>query len=140
MRNREMVLIRYLLLFGNQELYEDSRNGFPYSVSVGEYIIEELAEDDLELFHPGLCEIQKEYRIHYKTAGFIPAKFFSGHTNPQISSTVASILSEPYELSKMWTGDSTALKEETGIVGITTQDCRQLQNETPGNYDPGSRQ
>ena len=109
----EMVLIRYLLLFGNQELYEDSRNGFPYSLSVGEYIIEELAEDDLELFHPGLCEIQKEYRIHYKTAGFIPAKFFSGHTNPQISSTVASILSEPYELSKMWTGDSTALKEET---------------------------
>lgn len=114
----EMVLIRYLLLFGNQEFYEDTRNGFPYSVSVGEYIIEELAEDELELFTPSLCEIQKEYRNHYKTTGFHPAKFFTGHPNPQISSIAANILSEPYELSKMWTGDATVFKEETVLSDI----------------------
>lgn len=114
----EMVLIRYLLLFGNQEFYEDTRNGFPYSVSVGEYIIEELAEDELELFTPSLCEIQKEYRNHYKTTGFHPAKFFTGHPNPQISSIAANILSEPYELSKMWTGDTTVFKEETVLSDI----------------------
>lgn len=114
----ETVLIRYLLLFGNQEFYEDTRNGFPYSVSVGEYIIEELAEDELELFTPSLCEIQKEYRNHYKTTGFHPAKFFTGHPNPQISSIAANILSEPYELSKMWTGDTTVFKEETVLSDI----------------------
>ena len=109
----ERVLIRYLLLFGNQELYEEKRDNGTYSVSVGEYIIEELGEDELEMFNPGFCEIQKEYRAHYKTPGFIPAKFFIGHTDPAISSIAADILSEPYELSKMWTEkESSVVKEE----------------------------
>lgn len=115
----EMVLTRYLLLFGSFELYEELRNGFPYSVSVGEYIIEELSEDELEMLHPGLREIQKEYRIHYKTPGFIPAKFFIGHINPQISSIAADILSEPYELSKIWTErESSALSEEKLLTDL----------------------
>lgn len=110
----ESVLIRYLLLFGNQELYEEKRDNGTYSVSVGEYIIEELGEDELEMFNPGFCEIQKEYRAHYKTTGFIPAKFFIGHTDPTISSIAADILSEPYELSKMWTEkESSVVKEES---------------------------
>ena len=46
----EMVLTRYLLLFGDLELYEEKQDEITYSVSVGEYIIRELSEDDLELF------------------------------------------------------------------------------------------
>lgn len=98
----EMVLTRYLLLFGDQELYEEQRDGMAYPVSVGQYIIEELAEDELKMFDPRLCEIQKEYQENYKTPGFIPAKYFIGHINPQISSIAANILSDPYELSKIW--------------------------------------
>lgn len=109
----EMVLIRYLLLFGNQELYEEKQDDILRSVSVGEYIIEELSEDDLEMFNPELCEIQKEYQAHYKSVGFIPAKFFIGHSDPSISRIAADILSEPYELSKIWNErDSDSMKEE----------------------------
>lgn len=36
--NEELVMTRYLLLFGGQELYEDQREGVVCSVSVGEYI------------------------------------------------------------------------------------------------------
>lgn len=110
----EMVLIRYLLLFGDLELYEDIRDGVPRSISVGEYIIQELGEDELELFNPGLHKIQEEYKNHYKTPGFIPAKYFIGHTDPRVSSIAANILSEPYELSKMWQAkDVSAITEET---------------------------
>jgi len=109
----EMVLIRYLLLFGEQELYEEDRGGQPYSVTVGEYIIRELTEDDLKLFHPDLYKIQKEYQTHYKSPGFIAAKFFIGHTDPAVSSITANILSEPYELSKIWKEkESTTFTEE----------------------------
>lgn len=109
----EMVLTRYLLMFGSLELYVEERNGMPYPVSVGEYIIEELAEDELQMFHPCLREIQQEYQRHYKTPGFIPAKHFIGHPDPKISSLVAHILSEPYELSKIWSEkESTLLPEE----------------------------
>lgn len=112
----EMMLARYLLLFGNQELYEDDREGLPYSVSVGEYIIQELAEDELEMFHPELCKIQNEYRKNFQIPGFIPAKFFIGHTDPAVSSIAANILSEPYELSKIWKSRETTLLTEEMLL------------------------
>lgn len=109
----EMMLVRYLLMFGGEVLYEEEREGQLCQVSVGEYIIHELAEDELLLMNPKLQEIQGEYRQNYKSPGFIPAKYFTGHTDPEICSIVAGILSEPYELSKMWTlRDASARSEE----------------------------
>lgn len=109
----EMMLIRYLLMFGTHELYEEERSGMVYTVSVGEYIINELAEDELLMLNPRFCEIQQEYRQHYQEPDFIPARYFIGHPEPELCSTVASVLSEPYELSKIWTlKDATSRSEE----------------------------
>lgn len=113
----EMILIRYLLLFGVLELYEDIRNEVAYPVNVGEYIINELAEDDLELLNPKLREIQVEYRQNYKSPGFIPAKYFIGHSDMSICEMVADIISEPYELSKIWTLKDTSLRTEEMMLG-----------------------
>lgn len=113
----EMILIRYLLLFGVLELYEDIRNEVAYPVNVGEYIINELAEDDLELLNPKLREIQVEYRENYKSPGFIPAKYFIGHSDMSICEMVADIISEPYELSKIWTLKDTSLRTEEMMLG-----------------------
>lgn len=100
----EMVLIYHLLLFGNQTVNIDETN----SILAGEYIIKELDEDDLGLLHPELRKIQDEYRSHYQTADFVPAKFFISHPDPSVSSIAANILSEPYELSKIWKTPDTA--------------------------------
>lgn len=117
--DEEMILVRYLLLFGNQELYEENRDGVVCSVSVGEYIIQELAEDELELFNATLSEIQKEYQANYQVPGFVPAKYFASHSNQKISAIVAHIISEPYELSKIWAvRDIGALPEEKLLVGL----------------------
>lgn len=112
----EMVLIRYLLLFGDLELYEEKQENTTYSITVGEYIIRELNEDELELFNTGLRKIQQEYQSHYKTTGFIPAKFFIGHADPSVSSIAANILSEPYELSKMWKSQESAMGSEENLL------------------------
>lgn len=105
----EMMLVRYLLLFGELELYEEGE----VKVTVGEYIIHELSEDDLLMLNPKFQGIQQEYSRQYKIPGFIAAKYFIGHTNPEISAVVADILSEPYELSKIWTvGEATVKTEE----------------------------
>lgn len=115
----EMMLIRYLLMFGGQELYEEECDGQLRSVSVGEYIINELAEDELLLMNPQLQAIQQEYRQQYKNPGFLPARYFIGHSDPGISSTVAGILSEPYELSKIWTiKDVSARSEEMMLAEL----------------------
>lgn len=112
----EMMLVRYLLLFGGQELYKDQRDGLDCMISVGEYIIEELAADDLELFNVQFRTIQREYKTNYKMEGFIPAKYFAGHPDQQISSIVAHVISEPYELSKIWQAKDTGAPTEDMLL------------------------
>lgn len=113
----EQILIRYLLLFGGKELYEEEREGVNYAVNVGEYIIGELAEDELEMLNPKLREIQREYSRHFRTPGFVPARYFIGHSDVSICETVAGILSEPYELSKIWAAKDTSLRTEEMMLG-----------------------
>lgn len=113
----EMMLIRYLLMFGGLELYGEEHDGVVYSVSVGEYIISELAEDELLMLNPRFREIQTEYRQNYKNEGFIPAKYFIGHPDPVICEVVAGILSEPYELSKIWTVKDASSRTEEMLLG-----------------------
>ena len=96
------MLIRYLLLFGDSELYEEERNGYMRSVSVGEFIIRELSEDDLELLNPVFRTMQQEYQRQYESPSFIPARYFISYPDIKVSTMAANILSEPYELSKIW--------------------------------------
>jgi len=115
----EMMLVRYLLMFGEQELYEEEQEERVVPVTVGEYIINELAEDELLMLNPKLREIQQEYRQHCKTPGFIAAKYFIGHADPEVSTVVADILSEPYELSKIWTlKEAPAKTEEMMLMAL----------------------
>ncbi len=113
----EIVLVRYLLQFGTDALYEEEHEGVHRIVSVGEYIINELAEDELLLLNPLLQKIQLEYRNCYKKLpDFSPARYFTIHTDPEISTIVADILSEPYELSKMWVLLDTTLRSEESML------------------------
>ncbi len=113
----EIVLIRYMLQFGTEVLYEDVHDGIRCAVTVGEYIISELAEDELLLLNPQLRKIQQEYRTCCKQMpDFSPARYFTAHPDPDISSVVADILSEPYELSKMWMLLDTTLRSEESML------------------------
>ena len=72
------------------------------SVSVGEFIIRELGEDDLELLNPVFRTMQQEYQRQYESPSFIPARYFISYPDIKVSTMAANILSEPYELSKIW--------------------------------------
>ena len=113
----EIVLVRYMLQFGTDVLYEEEHEDGRYVITVGEYIINELAEDELLLLNPQLQKIQQEYRKCYKTmSDFSPARYFTAHPAQDISSVVADILSEPYELSKMWVLLDTTLRSEESML------------------------
>lgn len=113
----EIVLVRYMLQFGTDVLYEEEHEDGRYVITVGEYILNELAEDELLLLNPQLQKIQQEYRKCYKTmSDFSPARYFTAHPDPEISSVVADILSEPYELSKMWVLLDTTLRSEESML------------------------
>ena len=98
----EMAIVRYLLMFGTEPLYEEEVNGYTRTVTVGEFIIRELAEDDLVMQNPLFRTIQTEYQQRCETPDFAPSRYFSTHPDIKVSTFAANILSEPYELSKIW--------------------------------------
>lgn len=98
----EMAIVRYLLLFGTEPLYEEEANGYARVVTVGEFIVRELAADDLEMQNPLCRTIQTEYQRRYESPDFDPARYFGTHPDIRVSTLAANMLSEPYELSKIW--------------------------------------
>ena len=98
----EMAIVRYLLLFGTEPLYEEEANGYARVVTVGEFIVRELAADDLEMQNPLCRTIQTEYQRRYESPDFDPARYFGTHPDIRVSMLAANMLSEPYELSKIW--------------------------------------
>lgn len=98
----EMAIVRYLLLFGTEPLYEEEENGYARMVTVGEFIVRELAADDLEMQNPLCRTIQTEYQRRYESPDFDPARYFGTHPDIRVSTLAANMLSEPYELSKIW--------------------------------------
>ncbi len=98
----EMAIVRYLLLFGTEPLYEEEANGYARMVTVGEFIVRELAADDLEMQNPLCRTIQTEYQRRYESPDFDPARYFGTHPDIRVSTLAANMLSEPYELSKIW--------------------------------------
>ena len=100
--DEERMLIRYLLKFGMEPLYEEEREGQTVVQTVGDYILQELEEDDLLLLDPRWYIIQTEFRTHYQQPGFTPERYFATYSEPEVNMAVADVLSEPYELSKIW--------------------------------------
>lgn len=110
----EMMLIRYLLMFGMHGLYEEERNGQVCVVTVGEYIINELAEDELMMMNQNFRRFSRNIASIIETGNLFLLNISPGILILKFCSVVADILSEPYELSKLWTAkDADVRTEET---------------------------
>jgi len=70
-------------------------------VTVGDYILEELAQDNLVFDNPVHALMLEEYKIHHKQENFTAERFFLYHQNGQISMLTAELVTEKYTLSKV---------------------------------------
>jgi len=99
---QEKILIRFLLLYGNEKLFESDEEqiGSEY-ISVAEYIINEILNDELEFTNLLYRQIFEEVHECIKRGEVIDIKHFVNHSNGQISKIAVDLLSVPYELSKL---------------------------------------
>lgn len=100
----ERELIRILLAYHNLDLFlmkkndeEEERN-----VSVAEFIFAELDKDDLEITHPVFKVIYTEIKQALAEEVILTQKHFIHHPDEAISTTSANLLTEAYDLSKIW--------------------------------------
>lgn len=106
--SHERNIIQEVVRHGGQVMcYEEGDDGAAVPLTVGRYVIEELAELRGEMgcmVHDAVyARILDEMAEHTAEVGFDTARYFTGHTDPDISCEAANLVSEQYQLSRIFT-------------------------------------
>ena len=87
--------------------HEEGGDGSIVPLTVGRYVVEELAELRGEIgcmVHDEVyARMLDEMTEHAGSEGFDTARHFTSHTDPDVSREAADLLTEPYQLSRMFT-------------------------------------
>lgn len=114
---QEKEIIRLLLHYADKTLYtyQEDKYDEPRSVTVAEYTISEILNDDLEFKNLIYKQIFQEYLDVVNSEKTLDSKHFIYHTDPQISKLAADLLSSSYTLSKIF---------EKGGLHIETEEMK----------------
>ena len=93
-RNLMQLIVRY----GEQVIYQDA----DVKVQLGEYIINELHRDNIELENALYQLIISEYMAQRKEPNWVAATYFQHHPNVQVSQLAVEMLADKYQLSRMY--------------------------------------
>jgi DNA primase len=93
--NEERELVKYIVKYGDKLLCkpEESEESTD-SPRVGDYIIAQLKEDELESLNPLFNKIYKLYDDNCNKPGFDALKYFTGNLDPEVSQLTSDLLSK----------------------------------------------
>ncbi len=102
---QEKEIVYFMLRHGNVEFWkpeetEDEQE--TQSVSIGQYIISEILNDDLEFKNLVYQKIFNEYLSQLEINPVVENRYFVNHPDSQISQVAVDFLSTPHKLSKIW--------------------------------------
>ena len=98
---REEDLTRMIIRYGEKTMcYIENEDGESVPLSVIQYILSGLKEDDLHFHNSIHRRILSEAESHMYDENFIAERYFMAHQDPEISKTAVEMLSEKYQLSK----------------------------------------
>jgi DNA primase len=109
----ERALVRLLLNFGKEELFTTkNEQGEEEVILVGNYIVDELERDELTSVNGAYQLVFDEYLKNKLDPNFNTKTFFRDHTDSKIVQLAADIMSEPHQLSGMWTRKDSFMESE----------------------------
>lgn len=108
----ESDLIRLLLLFGDIQVQENADDGDDTSISISDFIISDLDNDNLSFENKQYEKIVGELRKAKEDEVVLSSNHFTNHHDPQISSVAIELISTPYELSDNWEKNKIFVKKE----------------------------
>ncbi|MBI9054577.1 MAG: DNA primase [Bacteroidales bacterium] len=116
---QEKEIIRLLLHHAEKVLYiEESEDKYvePRDVLVAEVMISEILNDDLEFENLVYKKIFQIYLEALNKGEVLDSKVFTDHTDPEISSLAADLLSDPYVLSKIFEKGGAHIRTEEMVL------------------------
>lgn len=119
---QEREIIRLLLNYGTLPLILDEIPHTPPHQkpqehnTVAEFIIAELHDDELELSHPlyrkVFEEFEKAFNEDKNTEPTFDEKHFTQHQDTKICKLAAELMTNPYQLSKIWSKNENYIRQE----------------------------
>ncbi len=115
---QEKEIIRLLLHYAPNELYSinDDKYNEPRIITVAEYIINEILNDELEFKNLIYKQIFEEYLSAINKGEMPKKKQFIYHENPEINTLTADLLSSSYTLSKIFKKGGAFIETEDMIL------------------------
>ncbi|HYX06247.1 MAG TPA: DNA primase [Bacteroidales bacterium] len=128
---QEKEVVRLLLNFGDHELFrEKDEQDEDITVTVAEYLIVELQNDELEILHPLYRKFFDEYLRLYTSGEPATHKYFTSHPDVEISQVSADLLVETYQISKIWAkNDSLVESEEMRLKEVIPETILAFKNK-----------
>lgn len=99
--NYERLVLQAIVRYGEKIMCNlEDEEGKEIPVTVIEYVVHDLKEDDLALHNPLHRRILAEAASHIHDTGFMAERYFIAHPDPAISTTATELASDRYQLSK----------------------------------------
>ena len=92
-------LIQVIIRYGEKIIYQTTEGR---TICAGEYIIQEIQSDHIEITNPLYQRVIEEFTTHYKQADFISSVFFRYHPNMEISQLAVNMIADKYQLSRIY--------------------------------------
>ncbi len=100
--NEEREIVRFIMKFGHMNLLdEETLEEGEENISVGDYIISQLKEDELVSENPLYKKIFDLYEENCNKAGFDASKYFVSNMDTEVSQLASDLLSKEHTLSKI---------------------------------------
>lgn len=97
----ERLIIQMVMRYGEKVMcYMTNESGEEIPVTVIEYVLNDLKEDDLAFHNPQHRRILTEASAHLHDENFVAERYFIAHPDPEISKLSTELVSDRYQLSK----------------------------------------
>jgi len=117
----ERLILRILIRYGEKIMCSiTTEDGETVPITVIEYIINDLKQDDLAFHNPLHRKILAEAGTLTKNKGFIAERYFISHTDPTISKLAVEMASDRYQLSKYHSKGQKLIADEDRLYELVS--------------------
>ena len=118
MMDKERMLSQLIVRYGGKVMCTMQTDDGEQTITVGQFIVQSLANDGLEFRHPVYKRFVEIMAEHLEDDDFNSQKFFMSHPENFVSLTATSLMEERYQLSSLFK-DSKPDDEEAQLLKIT---------------------
>jgi DNA primase len=117
----ERLIMRILVRYGEKIMCNiTTEEGEEVPITVIEYIIRDLKQDELGFHNPIHRKILSEAGKHFSEEGFICERYFIAHQDPAISQMAAELSSDRYQLSKYHTKGQHIISDDERLYELVS--------------------